>query len=112
MTTEQNKLNQQSAVVAPGLLQQFAEVAEQVASTTKKLEKVALVGNYLRQLTDADLTRAARYFAGHQFAQNDARTTNVGGSILTTGLSEGTDFTQQELPPIYVWLGDACDTAQ
>lgn len=92
-------------------LQRFAEVAEQVASTTKKLEKTALVGNYLKQLGDADLERAARYFAGHQFAQNDARTTNVGGSIISTALSAATGFSQAELAPIYVRLGDAGETA-
>jgi DNA ligase-1 len=97
--------------VAAGFLQRFAEVAEQVASTTKKLEKAAFVGNYLNQLVDADLARAARYFAGHQFAQNDARTTNVGGSIISTALSAATGFSQQELAPIYVRLGDAGETA-
>lgn len=93
------------------LLQRFAEVAEQVASTTKKLEKTALVGDYLKELDDTDLARAARYFAGHQFAQSDARTTNVGGSIISAALSEATGFSQQELAPIYVRLGDAGETA-
>src|SRR6266850_2047691 len=94
-----------------GSLQRFAEVAEQVASTTKKLEKAAFVGSYLKQLVDADLGRAARYFAGHQFAQNDARTTNVGGSIITTALSEATGLSFEKLGPIYVRLGDAGETA-
>ncbi|HEV7743930.1 MAG TPA: ATP-dependent DNA ligase [Pyrinomonadaceae bacterium] len=93
------------------LLQRFAEVAEQVASTTKKLEKAALVGNYLKLLGDSDLGRAARYFAAHQFAQNDARTTNVGGSIISAALGEATGFTQQQLAPIYVRLGDAGEAA-
>ncbi len=93
------------------LLQQFAEVADQVASTTKKLAKAAAVGDYLKQLNDSDLNRAARYFAGQQFAQNDARTTSVGGSIISTALSEATGFSQQELAPIYVRLGDAGETA-
>ena len=97
--------------LAPLLLERFAEVAEQVASTTKKLEKAALVGNYLKQLADADLARAARYFAGQQFAENDARTTNVGGSIISAALSEATGLSQQELAPIYVRLGDAGETA-
>jgi DNA ligase-1 len=65
----------------------------------------------LKPLVDADLARAARYFAGHQFAQNDARTTNVGGSIISTALSEATGISQQELAPIYVRLGDAGETA-
>ncbi|MGH9930922.1 MAG: ATP-dependent DNA ligase [Pyrinomonadaceae bacterium] len=99
------------ADATPTLLQRFAEVAEQVASTTKKLEKTALVGNYLKQLGDADLGRAARYFAGHQFAQNDPRTINVGGSIISAALSEATGFSQEDLAPIYVRLGDAGETA-
>jgi DNA ligase-1 len=92
-------------------LHSLAEVAEQVAATTKKLAKVALVGDYLKQLDDADLSRAARYFAGHQFAMNDARTTNVGGSIISVALSEATGFSLQELQPIYVRLGDAGEAA-
>ena len=97
--------------VNSGSLQRLAEVAEQVASTTKKLEKTALVGSYLKELSDLDLTRAARYFAGHQFAQNDARTTNVGGSIISTALSEATGLSFEQLGPIYVRLGDAGETA-
>src|SRR5687768_10734974 len=100
-----------SATSVPASLQSFATVAEQVASTTKKLEKAALVGDYLKQLDDVDLDRAARYFAGHQFAQNDARTTNVGGSIITTALSEATGLSFEELGPIYVRPGDAGETA-
>jgi len=92
-------------------LQEFAAVAEQVAATASKLKKAALVGDYLKPLVDADLARAARYFAGHQFPQNDARTTNVGGSIISSALSEATGISQQELAPIYVRLGDAGETA-
>ena len=100
-----------SSATAGGMLQQFAEVADQVAATTRKLEKAALVGGYLKQLDDADLARAARYFAGHQFASNDARTTNVGGSIISNALSEATGVGFEELGPIYVRLGDAGDAA-
>ena len=100
-----------AASASAGSLQRFAEVAEQVASTTKKLEKTALVGHFLKQLGDSDLGRAARYFAGHQFAQNDARTTNVGGSIISTALTAATGLSFEELGPIYVRLGDAGETA-
>ena len=95
----------------PGTLEQFGEVAEKVAATTKKLEKAALVGAYLKQLNDADLGRAARYFAGHQFASHDARTTNVGGSIINTSLLAATGLSSEELSPIYVRLGDAGEAA-
>src|SRR5882672_4341020 len=67
----------------PNSLEHFARTAEAVAATTKKLAKAALLGEYFAQLGDEDLARAARYFAGQQFALSDARTTNVGGSILS-----------------------------
>jgi DNA ligase-1 len=96
---------------ASGTLQAFAECAEAVAATTKKLEKAAILGAYLQSLSDPDLTRAARYFAGHQFALADARTTNVGGSIISTALSEATGFSPEDLYPRYVRLGDPGDLA-
>src|ERR1044071_4244789 len=92
-------------------LESFAECAEAVAATTKKLEKAALLGSYLETLSDVDLTRAARYFAGHQFASTDDRTTNVGGSIISAALSEATGFSPEDLYPRYVRLGDPGDLA-
>ncbi len=97
--------------ISRSLLESFAQTAEAVAATTKKLEKSALLGAYLRELDDADLTRAARYFAGHQFAMNDARTTNVGTSVLRDALSEAADVSVEELRPRYVRLGDAGEVA-
>jgi len=94
-----------------GTLQALAECAEAVAATTKKLEKAAILGGYLEMLSDPDLTRAARYFAGHQFALADARTTNVGGSIISAALSEATGFSPEDLYPRWVRLGDPGDLA-
>ena len=99
------------AVESPGMLQAFAECADALAATTKKLEKAAIVGGYLETLTDEDLSRAARYFAGHQFASTDARTTNVGGSIISAALCEATGFSLEDLSPRYVRLGDPGDLA-
>ena len=95
----------------PAALQRFAETAERVAATTKKLEKAALLGDYFTQLADADLARAARYFAGQQFALRDMRTTNVGGSVLRAALSEVTGLDVEDLRPRYVRLGDSGDVA-
>src|SRR6201988_278644 len=93
-------------------LQAFAESAEAVAATTKKLEKAAILGAYLQTLSDPALARAARYFAGHQFALSDARTTNVGGSIISTALSEATGVGGDDLYARYVRLGDPGDLAE
>ena len=100
-----------NSIDGAGTLQAFAECAEAVAATTKKLEKAAILGSYFESLSDADLTRAARYFAGHQFASTDARTTNVGGSIISAALSEATGFSPEDLYPRYVRLGDPGDLA-
>ncbi len=92
-------------------LQRLAEVAEAISDTSKKLEKASLLGNYLAELTDHDLARAARYFAGHQFALSDSRTTNVGGRIISDALCQATGFSIEELMPRYVRLGDAGEAA-
>src|SRR6185369_4484867 len=107
----EEKTGTEGFIDAAATLQTFAECAEAVAATTKKLEKAALLGAYLKTLSDADLVRAARYFAGQQFALNDARTTNVGGSIISAALSEATGFRPEDLSPRYVRLGDAGDLA-
>ncbi|HXC70785.1 MAG TPA: ATP-dependent DNA ligase [Pyrinomonadaceae bacterium] len=98
-------------VSTAGTLQAFAECAEAVAATTKKLEKAAILGSYLETLSDPDLTRAARYFAGHQFAMSDSRTTNVGGSIISAALSEATGFSTEAMSPRHVRLGDPGELA-
>jgi DNA ligase-1 len=95
----------------PNSLEHFARTAEAVAATTRKLEKAALLGEYFEALSDEDLARGARYFAGQRFALKDARTTNVGGSILAEALSATTGFSAENLSPRYVRLGDGGDVA-
>lgn len=92
-------------------LEDFARVAEQVATTTKKLQKAALLGEYFPQLSDEDLARAARYFAGQIFAQSDARTTNVGGRIISEALIAATGLATEGLGERYARWGDVGDVA-
>jgi DNA ligase 1 len=92
-------------------LEKFALVAEQVGSTTKKLQKVALLGEYFGDLSDEDLARAARFFAGQQFPSHDARTTNVGFSAIRDSLIEATGISIEEINPHYVRLGDEGNVA-
>ena len=102
---------EEGALGHEGLLQTFAEVAEVIAATTKKLEKAARLGAYFHTLDDRDLARAARYFAGHQFPLSDARTTNVGTSTLRDALGEATGIEVEALRPRYVRLGDSGEVA-
>src|SRR6476469_2601173 len=100
-----------STEIPANALEQFGRTAEAVAATTKKLEKARLLGEYFAHLADDDLTRAARYFAGQQFAQNDVRTTNVGGSILSEAICLATGVDPASLGPRYARWGDAGDVA-
>src|SRR5438552_4409077 len=97
--------------LSPNSLESFARTAEAVAATTKKLQKAKLLGDYFEQLSDEDLARAARYFAGQQFAQSDVRTTNVGGSILGEAICLATGVDPASLGPRYARWGDAGDVA-
>jgi len=100
-----------STEIPANALEQFGRTAEAVAATTKKLEKARLLGEYFAHLADDDLSRAARYFAGQQFAQSDVRTTNVGGSILSEAMCLATGVGPESLGPRYARWGDAGDVA-
>ncbi len=95
----------------PNSLEAFAQTAEAVSATTKKLAKAALLGDYFARLDDDDLSRAARYFAGQRFAQSDARTTNVGGSILSEAICKATGLSPENMGPRYARWGDGGDVA-
>src|SRR5438270_12539084 len=100
-----------SESLTPNCLESVSRTAEAGAATTKKLEKAALLEGYFRQLDDEDLARAARYFAGQQFASSDARTTNVGGSILGEAMIIATGASPESLGARYARWGDAGDVA-
>lgn len=95
----------------PQFLEVFARTGEAVAGTTRKLEKASLLGEYFQQLDDADLARAARYFAGQQFALSDARTTNVGGRTLSEAMCLATGADSSTLGARYARWGDAGEVA-
>jgi DNA ligase-1 len=90
----------------------FARVAEQVAATTKRNEKAAILGVYFKELSDQDLEIAARFFAGHVFPLWDQRTTNVGGASLFAAITGVTGIDRDTLYSRLVPLGDLGDLAQ
>ena len=61
---------------------QWCGVADQIAATTKKLEKSAILAAYLPDLGDDDLPIACRFFAGAPFPFSDERVLQVGGAIM------------------------------
>ena len=69
-------------------LQQFAQLCQELAATSKKLEKRSLIADYLKPLAIKDISRAALYLSGQPFAETDRRTLNVGGSLLSKAVSQ------------------------
>ena len=89
----------------------FAETAEKVGATTKRLEKAAILGAYFAALSDDDLRHAARYFAGYTFPLRDQRTTNVGGAALLAAIIAVSGADETTVRERLVALGDAGDMA-
>jgi DNA ligase-1 len=105
--------NVQNTIVNPtnDSLIQFANVVEQIGSTTKRLEKAAILGSYFASLSDQDLIYAARYSAGYSFPLTDQRTINVGGASLLSALATVADVDPNLLKTELVKLGDLGDVA-
>ena len=95
-----------------GAFIRFADVAEKVGATTKRLEKAALLGDYFTSLPDGDLVLAARYFAGYTFSLRDQRNTNIGTAALLAALLSVSGLEDTHLRERLVTLGDPGDVAQ
>ncbi len=89
----------------------WAETADAVRATTKRLEKGAILVDYLRGLDDDALAIAARFFSGIPFPRHDARTTQVGPSLIFDAFATITGAADATLGERYVAHGDAGDLA-
>src|SRR4051794_23140919 len=69
------------------LVRRLAELAEQIAGTTRTSVKVAEVAAYLRSLSTEELPVGAVFLSGRPFPERDARTSGVGWAQLV-GVAE------------------------
>src|SRR5580704_12162976 len=95
-----------------GSLLQFAEVCDALAATTKKLEKRAIISNYMHGLSVDDAARAALYIAGTPFSETDRRVLNAGGSLLSRALAEVAEANRDAIHTAYRRHGDLGAAAQ
>lgn len=63
-------------------LNMLAEAGEKVAGTTKKLQKVAIVADFLKTCSPADASAAAIFLSGRPFPVWEEATLQVGGTML------------------------------
>jgi DNA ligase-1 len=87
-------------------MQRFAATAERIASHPAKLEKIALLAEYLATLDDADLTAAGRFFSGTAFAARDRRTLSIGGRTIVAVAHRVWGFSEAQLGRAYRETGD------
>jgi DNA ligase 1 len=87
-------------------VERFARVAQAIATHPGKLEKIALLAEYLRTLDDADLAAAARFLAGSPFAARDHRTLSLGGRTIAQVAQRLWHFDDAALARAYHRTGD------
>ena len=88
------------------------QLADAVGATTKKLEKLRLISEFLRALSTTEASIAARFLSAHPFAGYDERTLGVGGRTLTRVIAEAAGRSGENLTTTYLKHGDLGDMAQ
>ncbi len=96
----------------PAQLSQFAELCQRLAETGSKLEKRALMAEYLRALPIPEAGLAVLYLAGVPFPETDGRALNVGGALLSRVLAQLSGAGQPEMHAAYLRHGDLGGAAQ
>ncbi|MGB6385620.1 MAG: ATP-dependent DNA ligase [Terriglobales bacterium] len=98
----------------------FAQTCEAIAATSKKLEKTALVANYLQSLLRTTPLRtmpldeaaaAAIFLSGRPFPAYEEATLQVGGALLWRVIGDLSGKSEHELTEIYRRHGDAGSVA-
>jgi DNA ligase-1 len=96
----------------PAPLVQFVELCQRLAETGSKLEKRALMAEYLRALPVPEAGLAALYLAGTPFAETDGRELKVGGALLSGVIAKLSGANQAAMHAAYLRHGDLGGAAQ
>ncbi len=87
-------------------MRKFAEACERIAATTKKLEKIAIVADYLKSSPPEEASVAAVFLSGRPFPAWEETTLQVGGRLLWKVVEELSEKNEQELTAAYRTHGD------
>jgi DNA ligase 1 len=87
-------------------MRRFAETCEAVAATTKKLEKIRMVAEYLKSRTIDEAAISAVFLSGRPFPAWEEKTLQVGGRLLWQVVGELSGKSDAELSAAYRKLGD------
>jgi DNA ligase-1 len=87
-------------------MRKFAEACDRIASTTKKLEKVAIVADYLKSSPPEEASVAAVFLSGRPFPMWEETTLQVGGKLLWQVVGQLSGKSTQALTAAYRKHGD------
>ena len=87
-------------------MRKFAETCERIAGTTKKLEKIAIVADYLKSRRMEEASVAAVFLSGRPFPVWEETTLQVGGRLLWQVIEEISGKSSEELTAAYRQHGD------
>ena len=82
-------------------MRRWSDLAERVAATTRTSEKTALLADYLRSLTPAELSIAVVFLTGRPFPEADQRAVGLGWSAIGTAVAGLAGVTRNELAEAY-----------
>jgi DNA ligase-1 len=87
-------------------MREFAEVCEAIAATTKKLEKIRIVAEYLKSRPVEEGSVSAVFLSGRPFPAWEEATLQVGGRLLWRVIGGLTGKNDAELSATYRRFGD------
>src|SRR5258705_972781 len=93
-------------------MRDFVKIADAVGATTKKLEKLRLISEFLKYLSTQDAALAARFRWAHRCAGYDERTLGVVGSNLSRVIAEAAGKAGESMGTAYRKHGDLGDMAE
>src|ERR1700678_2322988 len=87
-------------------MRKFVETAEAIAATTKKLQKIALVAEYLKLLPADEAAASAIFLSGRPFPAWEETTLQFGGRLLWRVVAELSGQAEPTLSAAYRKHGD------
>jgi DNA ligase-1 len=90
-------------------MDQLARTCEEIARWNSRLRKVRILGDYLRGLSESDLSRAVRFLCCGPI-QSEDRKFSVGGAILREALLRASGWDAETLSRCYAETGDTGET--
>jgi DNA ligase-1 len=87
-------------------MQRLAETCEEIAATTKKLQKTAFVAGYFQSHTTDEAAVSAVFLSGRAFPAWEETTLQVGGALLWRVVAELSGQDEAALTAVYRKHGD------